>query len=67
MIAKKIILIINEFQNSSLQVSLQSCQLSSLISLQAQVVSFADCKEQISVNQSIYPDFFASLFAINPN
>lgn len=67
MIAKKNILIISDLQNSSLQVSLQSCQLSTSTSLQVQAVLFAVCKEQTAINQRIHPNIFASLFASNTN
>lgn len=46
MIAKKYILKIIELAHSSLQVSLQSCQLSPSTSLQVQEVSYSVCKEK---------------------
>jgi hypothetical protein len=60
-------LISNGFSAYRLRHRLQSCQLSPLTSLQAQVVSFAVCKEQTKENQSIHPNIFASFFANNPN
>lgn len=63
MIAKKKTLNINVLEKSSLQVSLQSYQLSPLTSLQVQAVSFAVCKEKSIENQSINKILFASLFA----
>lgn len=63
MIAKKNILIISELHNSSLQISLQSRQLSPLTSFQVQAVSFAVYKEQSIVNQNFHSNFFANLFA----
>jgi hypothetical protein len=46
MIAKKTQLIINVLGDSSLQGSLQSCQLSTLTSLQVQEVLYSVCKEK---------------------
>ena len=54
MIAKKNILIINYLKNSSLQVSLQSFQLSILTSLQVQAVSFASSFARISTSTRLY-------------
>jgi hypothetical protein len=67
MIAKKKTLIVNCLENSSLQVSLQSCQLSTSTSLLVQAVSVSFWKEQTVINQRIHPNIFASLFASNPN
>lgn len=65
MIAKKIMLLINELENSSLQSSLQSCQLRTSTCLLVQAVSFADCKEKTIENQSVNKISFANLFAQN--
>lgn len=48
MIAKKNILIVSKLKKSSLQVSLQSCQLSTLTCLQDQVALFAGSFAKIS-------------------
>ncbi len=61
--AKKNILIFNDLENSSLQPSLQSCQLSHSTCLQVQEVLFSTCKENEIDNQEIEKTLFVSLFA----
>lgn len=61
--AKKNILIFNDLENSSLQPSLQSYQLSPSTSLQVQEVLFSTCKENEIENQEIEKKRFISLFA----
>jgi len=67
MIAKKKQLNINELKGSSLQFSLQSCQLYSSTCLQAQVVLYSVCKELRIHNQHLKAFSFAGLFANNSN
>jgi len=67
MIAKNNTLIINCLYKSSLQVSLQSCQLTSLTCLQDQAALFTDCKEKTIHNQRVKYFLFAAFFADNLN
>ncbi len=67
MIAKKNILNTNELQNSSLQFSLQRCQLSLLTCLQVQEVFIVAYKERNALNQHVNQFSFAGLFVNNPN
>lgn len=60
--ANEKLLIFNVFSVSRLRHRLQSCQLSPLTSLQVQAVSFAVCKEQTIVNQSIHSNLFEKPF-----
>lgn len=63
MIAKKKVLIYNDLQKSSLQFSLQSCQLSPLIFCPLNLLSQLGCKEKHANIQGIDANFFAALFA----